>query len=388
VAHSGWNRRRLLAAAARNAALVGSAPAVAATSPVSVPAELDSVAGPVAVEVFARGLSSPWSAVVLPEGDLLVSEKHPGRLRRVHRDGTIGPALAGLPAIAAEGNGGLLGLALDHDVARNGIVFLAYAEPGDGDEAGLTVARARLGATRLDGLEVIFRQRPKVADIRNFGGRLAVAPDGTVFIGTGDRFAQDLVQRLDNTIGVVARVAADGGIPPDNPFVDRAGVDPAIWSAGHRNIGGMAFHPETGRLWVHEFGPFGGDELAVAEAGRNYGWPLVSWGRHYTGEAIPRPPTRPDLAPSLFHWNPVISPSGLAFYDGEAIAPWRGNLLVGGLSGRVLVRLTLRGERVVAEERFPLGVRIRDVVVDPAGAVLLLTDEPEGRILRLTLALP
>jgi glucose/arabinose dehydrogenase len=384
VVENEWSRRRVIAAAAGAAAVVGAGVARAATPP--TPATLETAFGAMAVETVAHGLALPYRVVPLPEGDFLVSEKHAGRLRRVRPDGRISPPLAGLPPVYGEGNGGLLGLALDRDFARSRIVFLAYAEPGTGDEAGLAVARARLRADRLAGFEVIFRQRPKVADIRNFGGRLAVASDGTVFIGTGDRFAHDLVQRPDNTIGVVARVAADGGIPPDNPFVGRDDVDPAIWSLGHRNIGGMAFHPATGRLWVHEFGPFGGDELNIAEPGRNYGWPLVSWGRHYTGEAIPPPPTRPDLAPAIFHWNPVISPSGMAFYDGAAIPPWRGSLLIGGLSGRLLVRLSLRGERVVAEERLPLGVRIRDVAVDAAGAVLLLTDEGDGRLLRITRA--
>ena len=383
MAEHEWTRRRVITTAAGATAVVG---AGVGGGRAATPTSLDTAFGPMAVETVARGFALPYQVIPLPEGDVLVSEKHVGRLRRVRPDGTISRPLAGLPPVYGEGNGGLLGLALDGDFARSRVVFIAYAEPGKGEEAGLAVARARLLADRLAGFEVIFRQRPKVADIRNFGGRLAVAPDGTVFIGTGDRFAHDLVQRPDNTIGVVARVAADGGIPPDNPFVGRDDVDPAIWSLGHRNIGGMAFHPATGRLWVHEFGPFGGDELNIAEPGRNYGWPLVSWGRHYTGEAIPPPPTRPNLAPAIFHWNPVISPSGMAFYDGAAIPPWRGSLLIGGLSGRLLVRLSLRGERVVAEERLPLGVRIRDVAVDAAGAVLLLTDEGDGRLLRITRA--
>lgn len=379
-----WTRRRLIAAATGSAALAGAGLRRADAAEPTVPPALDTAFGRLAIEILARGLALPYSVVELPDGDLLVSEKHEGRLRRVRGDGTLSPPLDGLPPVYGEGNGGLLGLALDRDFARSRVLYVAYAEPGAGEAAGLAVARARLTTNRLAGLEVIFRQRPKVADLRNFGGRLAVAADGTIFIGTGDRFAHDLVQPADNTIGVVARVAPDGSIPSDNPFVGRSDVDPAIWSLGHRNIGGMALHPETGRLWVHEFGPFGGDELMIAEPGRNYGWPLVSWGRHYSGEAIPPPPTRPDLAPSIFHWNPVISPSGMAFYDGDAIPPWRGSLLIGGLSGRLLVRLTLRGERVVAEERFPLGVRIRDVAVDRTGAVLLLTDEGEGRILRIT----
>ncbi len=347
---------------------------------------LDAVVGTLKVDVFASGLSYPWSAVVLPEGDLLVSEKYPGGLRRVGSDGTISEPLAGLPPIYAAGNGGMLGLALDPAFPDNRLLYFAFSEPGGDDLAGLSVARAALGPGGLSGLEVVFRQTPKVDDIRNSGGRLVFATDGTLFVTTGDRFAQDLVQPLDNTIGVVARIAPDGSIPADNPFVDQDGVDPAIWSSGHRNVAGAALHPVTGQLWIHELGPWGGDELNIVEPGRNYGWPLVSWGHHYTGELIPKPSSRPELAPSIYHWNPVISPSGMVFYTGSAIPDWSGNLLIGGLSSQALVRLTLRDDRVIAEERFDLGTRIRDVLVGPEGGVLLLTDEEDGKVLRLTLA--
>ncbi|MEO1090641.1 MAG: PQQ-dependent sugar dehydrogenase [Pseudomonadota bacterium] len=335
------------------------------------------------VEVLASGLSFPWSLVVLPDDDFLVTEKAPGRLRRVARDGVLGPPLTGLPSIYVAENGGLLGLALDPDYADNRRVYFAFSEPGDGEKAGLSVGRGTLGPRRLANVETIFRQQPKVADARNFGGRLTFAPDGTLFVLTGDRFAHDLVQPRDNTIGVVARIHTDGTIPANNPFVGQQGIDPAIWSSGHRNLGGGAFHPETGRLWVVEFGPWGGDELNIAEPARNFGWPLVSWGQDYSGKLIPDPPTQPHLTPSIFHWHPVFGPSGLVFYDGELIPRWSGDLLVGGLTAQRLTRLTLRGERVIAQEDMLLNERIRDVVIDRDGAVLLLTDGPDGKILRL-----
>lgn len=372
--------RRCHATLAVTAALFAAALGTAAAAP---PAALETVEGPLEVEVVASGLSFPWSLVALPEGDWLVSEKIPGRLRRLDRAGRLAPPLDGVPEVYAEGNGGLLGLALDPAFADNGYVYFAYSELATDGTSGLNVGRGRLEATRLADVEIIFRQRPKWDDFRNFGGRLVFAPDGTLFVFTGDRFAQDLVQELDNTIGVVARIRPDGGIPPDNPFVGVEGADPAIWSFGHRNIGGAGFHPATGRLWLHEFGPWGGDELNLPEPGHNYGWPLVSWGHHYTGEPIPPPTTRPDLERAIFFWEPVISPSGFVFYDGDALPAWRGNLLIGGLSSQSLVRLVLDGERVVSEERLAMGARIRDVQVDRDGSVLLLTDDAEGQLLRL-----
>lgn len=351
------------------------------------PAEqtLHAYVGELAVETVASGLEFPWSLVFLPDGGMLVSEKLAARLRRVSPDGRLSPPIEGLPPIVGEGNGGLLGLALDPDFGANGRIYFAFSEPGEEGTAGLSVARAVLGGDRLEDLEIIFRQAPKIDDERDFGGRLVFAPDGNLFVLPGDRFARHLVQEMDNTIGKVVRIEPDGGIPPDNPFVGEAGVDPAIWSFGHRNIGGGIIHPETGKLWVEEFGPRGGDELNVAEPGRNYGWPLVAWGRHYSGEPIPAPPTRPDLEPSIFHWTPVISPSGMAYYTGSEIPDWQGNIIVGGLSSMSFTRLTLRGERVISEERIAFGTRVRDVVQGPDGMLYLLTDDPEGRIVRLRL---
>ena len=372
------------AAALLAAAVLVAGPA-AAQEP---PKELNVAAGTLKVEKVAGPLGFPWSLVFLPDGRMLVSEKQPGQLRIVTPEGEISKPLAGLPPVFAEGNGGLLGLALDPKFADNHRLYFAYAEPGEGKTAGLTVARAVLGGDRITETKVLFRQKPKIDDIRNFGGRLAFGSDGTLFVGTGDRFAQDLVQDRSTTIGRLVRIAPDGSVPKDNPFVGEKDTDPTIWSLGHRNLEGLAVDPLTGTLWTNELGPWGGDELNIPLPGRNYGWPLVSWGRHYDGQSIPDPTTRPDLARSIYHWNPVISPSGMSFYDGRNITDWTGNLLIGGLSSTDLVRLTLEGERVISEEKIDMGVRVRDVAEGPDGAVYFLSDQPDGGIYRITMETP
>ena len=236
----------------------------------------------------------------------------------------------------------------------------------------------------LSDVRVIFRQTPKVDGGQHFGSRIVLARNGAIFVTTGDRGKFDPAQDISNTIGVVARLNGDGSPLKDNPFVGKPGALPEIYSYGHRNIQGAAIHPRTGALWVHEMGPRGGDEINIVAAGRNYGWPLVSWGDHYGGTPIARPNTRPDLAASIYHWTPSIAPSGMAFYEADLIPQWRGSLLLGALVGRALVRLTLDGEKVVSEERISLGARIRDVRVGPDGAVYLITDASNGRLLRLT----
>jgi glucose/arabinose dehydrogenase len=344
--------------------------------------------GTLAVETFAGGLSYPWSIAFLPDGSALVTEKHPGRLRRVAPDGTVSPPIAGVPDLVPEGNGGLLGLALDPDYATNGRIYMAFTEAGGGEATGLAVARARLAGDRLEDVRTIFRQRPKVVDVRNFGGRLLFAPDGTLLILAGNRFADDKVQDPAYTVGVIARVMPDGSAPPDNPFVAVEGADPVVWSRGHRNPGAAAFHPETGALYVAEFGPAGGDELNMPYAGSNHGWPAVSWGGRYGGEDIPDPPTRPEFDREIYFWNPTFGPQGMTFYEGDLFAQWKGNMLLGCLTRKCLGRLTVEGARVLSEERIPLGVRIRDVAEGPDGAVYLLTDRRDGAILRLAPAPP
>jgi glucose/arabinose dehydrogenase len=340
--------------------------------------------GPIKVETFAKGLQNPWGLAFLPDGRMLVTER-PGRLRIVAKDGTLSEPLKGVPEVFAVGQGGLLDVALDPQFASNQLVYITYAEPGEGG-AGTAVARGKLGQDSLENVEVIFRQKPKVDGGNHFGGRLAFAPDGKLFVTLGERFKFEPAQDLSVDLGKIVRINPDGSVPKDNPFVGKEGALPEIWSYGHRNPQGAAIHPETGKLWENEFGPLGGDELNVPQPGKNYGWPVVSWGKHYDGKDIPDPPTHPEFADAIYHWNPVISPSGMTFYTADAIPGWKGNLLIGGLSSEAIVRLTLDGETVTSEERLPMGTRIRDVVQGPDGAVYALTDERDGKILRLTAA--
>lgn len=338
--------------------------------------------GQVRIETIARGLVHPWGLAFLPDGRMLVTER-PGRLRLVSQDGGVSAPLAGVPRVFARGQGGLLDVAIAPDFASSRWVYLSYAEPGPGG-AGTAVARGRLGPTDLQDVQVIFRQVPKVDGANHFGSRLVFSRDGRLFVTLGDRFKFNPAQDLASYLGKIVRINPDGSVPADNPFARSQGARPEIWSYGHRNVQGAALHPTTGVLWVHEMGPRGGDELTIPQAGRNYGWPLVSWGRHYDGRAIPSPSTRPDLAGSLRQWTPVIAPSGMTFYTGSLFLAWRGSLLIGGLVARGVVRLTLQGQQVTGEERIALGQRIRDVRQGPDGAVYVLTDEASGEILRLS----
>jgi aldose sugar dehydrogenase len=349
----------------------------------SVDGPRDTKAGTIKVETVATGLSHPWGLAFLPDGRMLVTERS-WTLRLVSKDGKLSPALSGVPKVVVAGQGGLLDVAIDPDFKSNNLVYLTYSEPGEGG-AGTAVARGKLGESGLDGVEVIFRQEPKVEGGNHFGSRLAFAPDGRLFVTLGERFTFTPAQDLTNDLGKIVRLNPDGSVPKDNPFVGRTDARPEIWSYGHRNPQGAAIHPETGKLWETEFGPMGGDELNIPQAGQNYGWPVVSWGSHYDGRAIPKPPSHPEFADAIYHWNPVISPSGITFYTADAIPAWKGNLLIAALSGQAIVRLTLDGEKVVDEERIPMGARIRDVVQGPDGAVYALTDEGNGEILRLTL---
>ena len=349
----------------------------------SVDGPRNTKAGTIKVETVATGLSHPWGLAFLPDGRMLVTERS-GTLRLVSKDGKLSPPLSGVPKVVVAGQGGLLDVAIDPDFKSNSLVYLTYSEPGEGG-AGTAVARGKLGESGLDGVEVIFRQEPKVGGGNHFGSRLVFAPDGKLFVTLGERFTFTPAQDLTNDLGKIVRINPDGSEPKDNPFVGRTDARPEIWSYGHRNPQGAAILPKTGKLWETEFGPMGGDELNIPQAGANYGWPVVSWGSHYTGEDIPDPPTHPEFADAIYHWNPVISPSGITFYTADAIPAWKGNLLIAALSGQAIVRLTLDGEKVVDEERIPMGARIRDVAQGPDGAVYALTDEGNGEILRLTL---
>jgi aldose sugar dehydrogenase len=266
-------------------------------------------------------------------------------------------------------------------------VYLSFAEPGK-DGAATAVARGELLANALFRLHVIFRQAPMVDGANHFGSRLVFARDGTLFVTLGERFKFAPAQDLSGHLGAIVRINRDGSVPKDNPFVGRQDARPEIWSYGHRNVQGADVHPETGALWTDEMGPKGGDELNIPQAGKNYGWPLVSWGEHYNGTPIPKPPTRPDLADAVHHWVPSISPSGMSFYSGALFPQWRGNLLLGGLTADGIVRVTIEGTKVTGEERIRFGTPIRHVRQGPDDAVYALTDEGNGKILRLTPARP
>jgi aldose sugar dehydrogenase len=338
------------------------------------------------VVTLTADLENPWGLAFLPDGRMLVTER-PGRLRIVAQDGTLSPPLAGVPAVFADGQGGLLDVALAPDFPQSRTIYLSYAEPGDGGRAGTTVARGRVGETGLENVQVVWRQEPKVSGGAHFGSRLVWARDGNLFITTGDRQNRPFVQDLSKLQGKVIRVRPDGSIPRDNPFVNRAppGARPEIWSYGHRNMQGAALHPETGQLWTVEHGARGGDELNAPKAGRNYGWPVITYGRDYSGASIGEGQRKAGMEQPIYYWDPSIAPSGLMFYTGDAFPNWKGNAFVGALGYRLLARLELDGERVRAEERLLEDVsrRIRAVVQGPDGFIYLLTDEGNGRIMRI-----
>src|SRR5512139_2360510 len=277
------------------------------------------IPGVVRADTVARGLEHPWGLAFLPDGRMLVTER-PGRLRLVSKDGRVSAPLAGLPAVQARGQGGLLDVALDPRFAENRLVYLSYADASDGGTAGTAVARGRLGEGGIEDARVIYRQRPKVSGSNHFGSRLVFARDGTLFVTQGERYAyRDAAQDLASGLGKIVRIHPDGTVPADNPFVGRAGAQPEIWSYGHRNVQGAALHPETGQLWVVEHGPRGGDEVNTPEAGKNYGWPVITYGAEYWGPKIGEGTAKPGMEQPLYYWDPVIAPSGLLFYTGDAI---------------------------------------------------------------------
>ena len=343
----------------------------------------ESSAGRLRVVTVARGLSHPWSLAFLPSGRMLVTER-PGRLRIVTRNGGVGAPVRGLPRIAVSGQGGLLDVVADPDFARNRTIFFSFSEPG-GSGAGTAVARARLDGNALTGVKIIFRMVPKSRGGRHFGSRIVVARDGTLFVTLGERAQPDRAQDTSIHRGQVIRIGKDGSIPKDNPFVGRKGFRPEIWSYGHRNPQGAALHPVTGQLWIHEHGARGGDEVNIPKAGRNYGWPIIAYGRHYWGGRIGEGTSKPGLEQPVHYWDPSIAPSGMAFVTGPVFSAWRGDLLVGALSYRMLVRLRFDGTKPVEEERLleEMDERIRDVRIGPRGYIWLLTDSKDGRVLRM-----
>ena len=330
---------------------------------------------------LANGLLHPWSLAFLPDGGLLVTERD-GALWLL-RDGER-TRVEGIPEVAAVGQGGLLDLALHPDFAENRLVYMTYAADQEGDYA-TRLARARLDGERLVDLEILLKTRSVTGTGRHFGSRLQFGTDGLLYMTIGDRGDSDTAQDRSNHAGSVLRLTDTGGVPADNPFVGQSEALPEIYSYGHRNPQGMTRHPETGAIWAVEHGPRGGDELNKVEAGVNYGWPVITYGRAYSGLSIGEGSEKEGMAQPAAHWVPSISPSGMVFYSGEAFPAWQGSLFVGALSGELLARLQFDGDRVIGEERLleELGARIRDVRQGPDGLLYLLTDSDEGRLLRI-----
>lgn len=348
----------------------------------------DSSAGPLEVETVAGGLAHPWGMAFLPDGRVLVTERQ-GRLRVVTRKGQLSAPLTGVPEVWATGQGGLLDVAVDRDFASNATVYVCYAERTSG--GGRTaVARGKFndGAQpRLSNVSVIFRQDGPLSSGNHYGCRIAQGTDGNLFVGLGDHFfSRNEAQNLGNHLGKLIRIAPDGSVPKDNPFVGRTDAKPEIWSYGHRNIQSLAIHPTTDQLWEIEHGPRGGDEVNIVEKGKNYGWPVIGYGVDYSGAKIHEATEKSGMEQPVKYWVPSIAPSGIAFYSGELFPQWRGSLFTGALAGKMLVRLAVNGNAVTGEERLlqNLNERIRDVRQGPDGALWLLTDNPAGRLLRVS----
>ncbi len=344
------------------------------------------------VVTVAEKLENPWALTFLPDGKMLVTER-PGRLRVVASDGKISEPVAGLPAVDARGQGGLLDVALDPGFAKNGLIYWSYAEPRDGGLNNTAVARGKLvddaTAPRVENVEVIYHQAPTLNSRLHFGSRLVFGRDGTLFVTQGDRSITEgrmQSQKMDSLLGKIVRINADGTIPKDNPFVGKDGVRPEIWSIGHRNIQSATLHPATGALWEVEHGTRGGDELNLVQKGKDYGWPTIAYGIEYRGGAITGGITEQEgMEQPRYYWDPVIGPSGMVFYTGSMFPAWKGNLFIGGHQTRDLVRLVMDGDRVTGEERLltDLKERIRDVRQGPEGAIYVVTDSAAARVLKL-----
>jgi aldose sugar dehydrogenase len=345
-----------------------------------------SPASALSVETVVQGLEHPWGLAFLPDGSMLVSER-PGRLRIVS-NGKLLPPIANVPRVAARGQGGLLDIALHPDFANNRLMYLSFAEPRGLASNGTSLARARLSDdnTALENVEVIFQQKPAIVSTAHFGGRIVFAPDGNLFLTLGDRYSQrDSAQNLSTHLGKTVRLTDAGKPARGNPFLETKDALPEIWSYGHRNAQGAAIEPTTGAYWTVEHGAQGGDEVNRPEGGKNYGWPVITYGKDYSGAKIGVGTSQDGMEQPLHFWDPSIAPSGLAFYQGSDFPQWNGDLLVGALAGMKLVRLDIEGGKVVGEEALleNLGERIRDVRVTIDGQIFLLTDSPDGAILRV-----
>ena len=383
---------------------------------VAQPQSVLTEAGPVAVAEIASGLDHPWGMAFLPDGRLLVTERNTGALRLLHEDGALSSAIEGVPQVWPQGQGGLLDVALDPDFGENRLIYLTYAKPS-ADGATTALGRGELveadgptlsgeeqtgtqprpanppyagagnldpvGPFRIENFEVLFEQGPEVRGPNHFGSRIVFDDEGHLFLALGERFQFEPAQDPSNTLGAVVRLNRDGSVPDGNPFAGEEGHAAEIWSYGHRNIQAAAIDPATGTLWVAEMGPLGGDELNAPEPGGNFGWPVVSHGMNYDGSTTPAPDTDPGLVDAAHVWTPSISPSGMAFYEGDVFPEWTGSAMIGSLSTDAVVRIEIEDGAVTHEERIPMGARVRDVAEGPDGLIYLLTDADDGKIWRL-----
>jgi glucose/arabinose dehydrogenase len=346
-----------------------------------------SSAGQLEVQTIAGGLVNPWSLGFLPDGRMLVTER-PGRIRIVTAEGQLSPPLKGVPEVYASGQGGLLDLAIDKSYAQNKTIYFCFAErTGGGGRTAVARARLNDGNGRLDDTKIIFRQEGPLSSGNHYGCRIVQAGDGNLFVTLGEHFTyRDEAQNLGNHLGKIIRIAPDGSVPSDNPFVGRADAKPEIWSFGHRNEQGLAINPASGDLWEIEHGPRGGDEVNIIGRGKNYGWPVIGYGIDYSGAKIHASSAKDGMEQPIKYWVPSIAPSGMMFYTAKLFPKWTGSLFSGALAGKMLVRLSLTGNAITGEERLlqNLNERIRDVRQGPDGALWLLTDSSAGRILRVS----
>jgi glucose/arabinose dehydrogenase len=341
--------------------------------------------GTLKVTTIVRNLTNPWGMAFLPDGRILITER-PGRLR-IFSQGQISAPVIGTPTVYAQGQGGLLDVAIDPNFSQNQLVYLTYAEAGTGGTAGTAVMRGKLNGNTLENTQVLFRQMPKLSTGNHFGSRLVFDRAGYLFVTLGENNNRISAQYLDHHQGKIIRIWPDGTIPADNPFVGQANVKTEIWSYGHRNPQGATLNPWTGKLWMNEHGPMGGDEINVPLAGKNYGWPIITYGLDYNGQPIPESTgsSAAGMEQPIHYWVPSIAPSGMAFYDRNKNSAWYGHLFIGGLAAQQLVRLELNGETILREERLlgNLQHRIRTVKSGPDGGLYLLTDSSNGLLLKI-----
>lgn len=340
-------------------------------------------AGDITVETLAEDLDHPWGMVFLPDDRLLFTERA-GTLRILDTANNVSEPLQGTPEVFAQGQGGMLDVALDPNFKENNTIYLSFSEPGPENGTATTAfGKGTLNGDSVEGFEVIFRMEPYKEGPNHFGGRIIFTPEGNIFLTLAERFKFDPAQDLSNHLGTIVRLQPDGTAPEDNPFIDDRDARDEIWSYGHRNIESAALDPQTTELWVAEMGPMGGDEFQQPKPGKNYGWPEVSWGDNYDGSEIPEPTSRPEFEDAVIKWTPTISPSGMIFYTGNMYPEWENSALIGGLTSTGLVRVKVNGQEAQEVERIPLGARIRDVEQAPDGSIYVLTDEDNGKILKL-----